>query len=58
MLPVILLLLNVSVYVYLIVLCELLVCMNDWVKLFKTTIIYFVILWANRPIGKFIGPHI
>ena len=29
MLSVILLLLNVSVYVYLIVLCELLVCMND-----------------------------
>ena len=43
MLPLILLLLNVSVlYVYLIVLSELLVCLNDRVKLFKTTIYIYI----------------
>ena len=44
MLPLILLLLNVTVlYVYLIVLSELLVCLNDRVKLFKTTIYIFIL---------------
>ena len=53
MLPLILLLLNVTVlYVYLIVLSELLVCLNDRVKLFKTTKnIYIFILCIFSILG-------
>ena len=38
---------NVSVCVYLMELSELLVCMNDWVKLCFTYIVYIYVLFGN-----------